>query len=31
MKLSAFKFNLPKELLAEHPAKNRDESKFDGC
>jgi S-adenosylmethionine:tRNA ribosyltransferase-isomerase len=23
-----FKFNLPKELLAEHPAKNRDESKL---
>ena len=28
MKLSMFKFNLPKELLAEHPAKNRDESKL---
>lgn len=28
MKLSAFKFNLPKELLAEHPAKNRDESRL---
>ncbi|MFI5149895.1 MAG: tRNA preQ1(34) S-adenosylmethionine ribosyltransferase-isomerase QueA [Bacteroidia bacterium] len=28
MKLSAFKFNLPKELLAEHPAKNRDEAKL---
>lgn len=28
MKLSMFKFNLPKELLAEHPAKNRDESRL---
>jgi S-adenosylmethionine:tRNA ribosyltransferase-isomerase len=28
MKLSAFKFNLPKELLAEHPAKTRDEAKL---
>jgi S-adenosylmethionine:tRNA ribosyltransferase-isomerase len=28
MKLTAFKFNLPKELLAEYPAKNRDESKL---
>ena len=28
MKLSAFKFNLPKELLAEYPAKNRDESRL---
>ncbi len=28
MKLSQFKLNLPKELLAEHPAKNRDESKL---
>jgi S-adenosylmethionine:tRNA ribosyltransferase-isomerase len=28
MKLSMFKFALPKELLAEHPAKNRDESKL---
>ncbi len=28
MKLSMFKFNLPKEILAEHPAKNRDESKL---
>ncbi len=28
MKLSAFKFNLPKELLAEHPSKNRDESRL---
>ena len=28
MKLSQFTFNLPKELLAEHPAKNRDESKL---
>ena len=28
MKLSMFKFNLPKELLAEYPAKNRDESKL---
>src|SRR5882672_8456376 len=28
MKLSQFKFNLPKDLLAEYPAKNRDESKM---
>ncbi|MGZ3863407.1 MAG: tRNA preQ1(34) S-adenosylmethionine ribosyltransferase-isomerase QueA [Bacteroidia bacterium] len=28
MKLTAFKFNLPKELLAEYPAKNRDESRL---
>lgn len=28
MKLSQFKFNLPKELLAEYPAKNRDEAKM---
>jgi len=28
MKLSAFKFNLPKELLAEYPSKNRDESRL---
>jgi S-adenosylmethionine:tRNA ribosyltransferase-isomerase len=28
MKLSAFKFNLPKELLAEYPAKTRDESRL---
>ncbi len=28
MKLSMFKFNLPKELLAEYPAKNRDESRL---
>jgi S-adenosylmethionine:tRNA ribosyltransferase-isomerase len=28
MKLSQFKFNLPKELLAEHPASNRDESRL---
>jgi len=28
MKLSMFKFNLPKELLAEYPSKNRDESKL---
>jgi S-adenosylmethionine:tRNA ribosyltransferase-isomerase len=28
MKLSAFKFNLPKELLAEHPAKTRDEARL---
>lgn len=28
MKLSQFKFNLPKDLLAEYPAKNRDESKL---
>lgn len=28
MKLSMFKFNLPKELLAEYPAKERDESRL---
>jgi len=28
MKLSQFNFNLPKELLAEYPAKNRDEAKL---
>src|SRR3972149_8435966 len=28
MKLSQFKFNLPKDLLAEYPAKNRDEAKL---
>lgn len=28
MKLTAFKFNLPKDLLAEYPAKNRDESRL---
>lgn len=28
MKLSAFKFNLPKELLAEYPAKSRDEARL---
>ena len=28
MKLSDFQFNLPKELLAEHPAENRDESRL---
>ncbi len=28
MKLSQFKFNLPKELIAEFPSKNRDESKL---
>src|ERR1700751_2968811 len=28
MKLTAIKFNLPKELLAEYPAKNRDESRL---
>jgi len=28
MKLSQFKFNLPKELLAESPAKNRDEARL---
>lgn len=28
MKLSMFKFNLPKELLAEYPSKSRDESKL---
>ena len=27
MKLSKFKFNLPQELIALHPAKNRDESR----
>ena len=28
MKLSNFNFNLPKELLAEYPSENRDESKL---
>jgi len=28
MKLSHFNFNLPEELLAEHPAENRDESRL---
>ena len=28
MKLSQFKFNLPKELVAEYPAENRDESRL---
>ena len=28
MKLSRFKFNLPEELIALHPAKNRDESRL---
>src|SRR3954470_8961105 len=28
MKLSQFKFNLPKELLAESPSKNRDEARL---
>jgi S-adenosylmethionine:tRNA ribosyltransferase-isomerase len=28
MKLTAFKFNLPKDLLAEYPAKNRDDSRL---
>jgi S-adenosylmethionine:tRNA ribosyltransferase-isomerase len=28
MKLSHFNFNLPKELLAEYPAENRDESRL---
>lgn len=28
MKLSQFKFNLPDELIATHPAKNRDESRL---
>ncbi len=28
MKLSQFKFDLPKELVAEHPAENRDESRL---
>ena len=28
MKLSMFKFNLPKELIAEHPAKNREDAKL---
>ena len=28
MKLSMFKFNLPKELIAEHPAKNREDARL---
>jgi len=28
MKLSQFKFNLPKELIAEHPAKTRDSARL---
>src|SRR4051812_29385769 len=28
MKLSQFKFNLPRELVADYPAKNRDESRM---
>ena len=28
MKLSKFKFNLPQELIALHPAKSRDESRL---
>ena len=28
MKLSQFTFNLPKELIAEHPARYRDESRL---
>ena len=28
MKLSQFKFDLPKELIADHPAKNRDEARL---
>jgi len=28
MKLSEFKFELPEELIAQHPAKNRDESRL---
>ena len=28
MKLSQFKFNLPADLIAQHPAKNRDESRL---
>ena len=28
MKLSQFKFNLPDELIAKYPAKNRDESRL---
>ena len=28
MKLSKFKFNLPQEQIALHPAKNRDESRL---
>ncbi len=28
MKLSQFGFHLPKELLAEHPAKNREDAKL---
>ena len=28
MKLSSFAFNLPKEVIAQYPAKNRDEAKL---
>jgi len=28
MKLSMFKFNLPKELIAEYPSKNREDSRL---
>ncbi len=28
MKLSQFKFDLPRELIADHPHKNRDEAKM---
>ena len=28
MKLSKFKFELPRELIAKHPAENRDESRL---
>ena len=28
MKLSEFKFDLPENLVAQHPAKNRDESRL---
>jgi S-adenosylmethionine:tRNA ribosyltransferase-isomerase len=28
MKLSQFKFNLPRDLVADYPAKNRDESRL---
>ena len=28
MKLSQFKFNLPKDLLAEYPAKNREDARL---
>ena len=28
MKLSQFKFDLPRELIADHPLKNRDDAKL---